>query len=81
MAAKIFEEWWGEKYSGKLGQTIIEKAFKEVAEEAWEAATIEKFTSTNKQIMPCPRIPECNNSRNTFCQIMEPSCFYKMGTA
>ena len=68
MAAKIFEEWWGEKYSGKLGQTIIEKAFKEVAEEAWKAATIEKFTSTNTASMPClcetcdnkPSIGQCN---------------------
>lgn len=56
----------------------------ECVADIWDAAikaAEEKFTSTNSRVMPCPRIGECNNDKNSFCQLMEPKCFYKQVTA
>lgn len=32
-----FQDWWADTYHGKLGQTIMELAFKELALKTWEA--------------------------------------------
>ena len=54
-----FEKWWSATYENKLGSTIIELSFKEVAKAAWD-----EQQSTVKEL-----IEQVNSLHNNLAQL------------